>query len=114
MLLRTRLAVVGTVVALLVAIGSPGVAQFPADPTGPQPTGAPSGPNLQSHLVPGELRHTLVVVDPVTRAIAVYHVDAATGEVMFKSMRNITWDLQMKDFNTGKPLPQDIRSGLPK
>ncbi len=110
MLLRTRLAVVGTVAALLVAIGSPGVAQFPAEPTG-----AAGGPHLQSHLVPGEVRHTLVVVDPVTRAIAVYHVDAATGEVTFKSMRNITWDLQMNKHNSDKDLaPEEVRDALPR
>lgn len=110
MLLRTRLAVVGSVAALLVAINSSGIAQFPAEPTV-----TPSGPNLQSHLVPGEVRHSLVVVDPVGRAIAVYHVDAATGELSFKSMRNITWDLQMNKHNSDKDLaPEEVRDALPR
>jgi len=42
--------------------------------------------------------------------LAVYHVDKATGEIALRSVRNITWDLQMVEFNSGKPLPQDIRN----
>jgi hypothetical protein len=55
---------------------------------------------------------TVTVVDPRQRVMAVYHVDRATGEITPKSVRNITWDLQMTEYNSGKPLPQDIRSGL--
>jgi hypothetical protein len=57
---------------------------------------------------------TVTVVDTRQRVMAVYHVDRTTGESTLKSVRNITWDLQMTDFNTGKPLPQDIRNGLPR
>jgi hypothetical protein len=56
--------------------------------------------------------HLLVVVDTQKRVLAAYHVDAVTGEVKLKSVRNFAWDLQMIDYNTGEPLPQDIRSGL--
>jgi hypothetical protein len=58
----------------------------------------------------GPLTHT--VFDPRQRVMAVYHEDRASGEITLKSVRNITWDLQMIEFNSGKPLPQDIRSGL--
>ena len=44
--------------------------------------------------------------------MAVYHVDRNSGEISPKSVRNITWDLQMIEYNSGKPLPQDIRNGL--
>jgi hypothetical protein len=57
---------------------------------------------------------TATVIDPRQRVFAVYHVDRNTGEITLKSVRNITWDLQMIEFNTGKPIPQDIRSGLPR
>lgn len=57
---------------------------------------------------------TVTVIDPRQRVMAVYHVDRASGEITPKSVRNLTWDLQMTDYNTGKPLPQDIRSGLPR
>jgi hypothetical protein len=41
--------------------------------------------------------------------MAVYHVDRASGEIILRSVRNLTWDLQMMEFNSGEPLPQDIR-----
>lgn len=54
----------------------------------------------------------VTVIDPRTRVMAVYHVDRSSGEITPKSVRNITWDLQMIEYNSGEPLPQDIRSGL--
>jgi hypothetical protein len=54
----------------------------------------------------------VTVIDPRQRVLAVYHVDPASGKIVPKSIRNITWDLQMIEFNSGDPLPQDIRSGL--
>ena len=55
---------------------------------------------------------TVTVVDPRQRVMGVYQVDRATGEITLRSVRNLTWDLQMIEFNCGNPLPQDIRSGL--
>jgi hypothetical protein len=55
---------------------------------------------------------TVTVIDPRQRALAIYHVDRSTGEIALKSVRNLTWDLQMVQFNSGNPLPQDIRNGL--
>jgi hypothetical protein len=54
---------------------------------------------------------TLTVIDPREHWIGVYHIDRSTGEISLKSARNITWDAKLIDFNSGKPLPQDIRSG---
>lgn len=54
----------------------------------------------------------LTVIDTRQRVVAVYHQDRISGELVLKSVRNITWDLQLIEFNSGKPLPQDIRSGL--
>jgi hypothetical protein len=51
-----------------------------------------------------------VAVDPQHKSLAVYHVDLVTGKLALKSVRNVTWDLQMRDYNTEDPLPQDIRS----
>ena len=55
---------------------------------------------------------TITVVDPRQHVMAIYHVDRTTGEITPKSVRNFTWDLQMIEYNSGKPAPQDIRSGL--
>ena len=55
---------------------------------------------------------TVTIIDPRQRVMAVYHVDRGTGEITPKSVRNFTWDLQMIEFNSGSPQPQDIRNGL--
>ena len=51
----------------------------------------------------------VTVIDSDPRVMAVYHVDRGTGEITLKSVRNMTWDLQMLEFNSGEPLPQEIR-----
>ena len=55
----------------------------------------------------------LILVDARSRVIGVYHVDRATGQVVLKSVRNVQGDLQMDEFNSGGPTPQEIRSLLP-
>ncbi len=61
---------------------------------------------------PAGQSQVVTVIDPKQRAMAVYDVDRATGKISLKSVRNITWDLQMTEYNSGDPKPQDIRSGL--
>lgn len=51
----------------------------------------------------------VTVIDPAQRALAIYHVNGTTGEIALKSVRNMTWDLQMVQYNSGKPLPQEVR-----
>ena len=63
---------------------------------------APAGDGLQQ----------LTVIDPRSRVMSVYHLDTATGEISLKSVRNITWDLQMMEFNAASPLPREVRSML--
>jgi hypothetical protein len=55
-------------------------------------------------------RQQITVVDPRQRVMAVYHVDRASGALSLKSVRNLTWDLQIEDFNSGTPAPRDIRA----
>lgn len=72
---------------------------------------ATAGVPLVTHVIAQENRpHTIVAVDSQNRSLAVYHVDSNTGKLVLKSARNVTWDLQMRDYNTEDPLPQDIRS----
>ncbi len=74
---------------------------------------APRTSGLITHVtaVAGEPQ-SVIVVDPHQRVMAVYHVDSTSGEISLKSVRNLTWDLQMIEFNSGAPAPQDIRNGL--
>jgi hypothetical protein len=55
---------------------------------------------------------TVTIIDPRQRVLGVYHVDPKSGEVSLKSVRNFSWDLQMIEFNSTSPLPQDVRNGL--
>jgi hypothetical protein len=57
---------------------------------------------------------TVTVIDVRNQALATYQIDRQTGEITLKGVRNISWDLQMINFNTAKPLPQEVRSGLQK
>jgi hypothetical protein len=68
---------------------------------------------LITHVTAADSQPQLVtVIDPRQNVMAVYHVDRTSGQIALKSIRNFTWDLQMVEFNSGDPLPQDIRSGL--
>jgi hypothetical protein len=53
----------------------------------------------------------LTVIDPRMRVMSVYHLDASGG-ITLRSVRNITWDLQLREFNGVAPLPQEIRALL--
>jgi hypothetical protein len=57
-------------------------------------------------------RQQITVIDPNKRVICVYHVDLPTGSVTLKSVRNISGDLQIDDFNGVSPLPRDVRAQL--
>jgi hypothetical protein len=59
-----------------------------------------------------EQRQQLIVIDPHTRAMAVYHVDLASGALSLKSVRNVQFDLMMSEFNGVSPSPHDIQSML--
>lgn len=73
----------------------------------------PTSGDLIAHVSTADGQPQVVtVIDPRQKVIGVYHVDRVTGEITLKSVRNFTWDLQMVEFNSGDPLPQDIRSGL--
>jgi anti-sigma-K factor RskA len=110
-----RLSLVGAfVVAVLVMAASAGTGS--SEPAYGPPVNYPAAgqaAELIAHVTAAEGQPQIVtVVDPRSRVMAVYHVDRTTGQITPKSVRNITWDLQMIEFNSGDPLPQDIRSGL--
>ena len=57
-------------------------------------------------------RQQLTVIDPVMKVVTVYHVTKDTGEISLKSVRNIRWDLQLEEFNSASPRPQEIKRAL--
>ena len=54
----------------------------------------------------------VTVIDAKARIMSVYHIEAATGVISLKSVRNISADLMMDEFNTESPLPREIRAIL--
>ena len=56
----------------------------------------------------------LTVIDPQSRVMSVYHVELASGAITLKSVRNISWDLLLREFNAVNPLPGEIRALLDK
>jgi hypothetical protein len=104
------------VVALLVVVGfGESLARVFAQRPGASPQHVSGvGDSLISHSV--ELpdgRQQIALIDGRTRSIAIYHVDPRTGALGLKSVRNVQWDLQMDEFNSGgNPSPKEIRSLL--
>lgn len=93
------------------------VAERQTEPRTPYPTNAVGVDHggLVTHVISQESRpHTLVVADTDRKVVAVYHVDAASGRLELKSVRNVTWDLQMLQYETTAPTPQEVRAGLPR
>ena len=56
----------------------------------------------------------LTVIDPHSRVMSVYHVELSSGAITLKSVRNISWDLLLREFNAVNPLPGEIRALLDK
>ena len=56
--------------------------------------------------------HAALIFDPVRQVFAVYHIDAASGQIMLKSVRNLAADLRLEQFNSGAPAPKDIQAML--
>jgi hypothetical protein len=51
----------------------------------------------------------VVVVDPQTHVLAVYHIARDTGAIKLRSVRNFELDLRLVEFNSGEPKPDEIR-----
>ncbi len=68
---------------------------------------------LITHVHDLEGRKTrVVVIDPQTRTMGVYDIGQENGEIQLKSVRRISADLQMLEFNSGEPSPAEIQSRL--
>jgi hypothetical protein len=107
-----RTAGVGLIVGLLIGVALAG-AGFP-QAQAQRPVGIERGQTGDSLIAlscdTGDGRQQVTVVDPHSRALAVYHIDRASGAVQLRSVRNVQWDLQMEDFNSASPTPREIRN----
>lgn len=69
---------------------------------------AESDVQVLSTMLPGGTQQ-VVVVDSKAQSMAVYHVEPAQGRITLKSVRRLTWDLQMEQFNAIAPLPSELK-----
>jgi hypothetical protein len=85
-----------------------------SQPTPPQTCPQPiSGGELIAVPSPvGDKGQMLTVLDPRQQTMGVYWIEAGTGKITLRSVRNIRYDLQMTDFNGDNPLPREIRLQL--
>ena len=93
-------------------LGSGGLAAQRGGRAPPTGGGDQAGPlwTLATPLDDG--RQMLLVVDQQNRALAIYHVDPATGSLTLKSTRDISWDLLVEDFNCQEPRPSALKKML--
>jgi hypothetical protein len=80
----------------------------------PQPTPQPMGGG-ELIAVPSPVSdkgQLLTVLDPRQQTMGVYWIEAGTGKITLRSVRNIRFDLMMTDFNGDNPLPKEIRLQL--
>ena len=55
---------------------------------------------------------SVILIDSVQQVISVYHIGRDDGQIQLKSVRKIAWDFSLTDYNTSKPLPDEIHKGL--
>jgi hypothetical protein len=91
------------------AQGPEGVTAMPSPPSNAKP--GQEG-RIQTTTIPMGNYQQVVVLDAERGALAVYHVDAATGRVALRSVRNVYWDLEVAAFNTDDPQPREIRDNI--
>ena len=62
------------------------------------------------HLEGSEASDAVALLDTKLRVMSIYHVERQSGEVHLKSVRNVTWDLQLDEYNGVSPSPKEIKS----
>lgn len=73
---------------------------------------ADSGLQVISTMLPTGTQQ-LVVVDAQARTLAVYQIEPGQGKIQLKSVRALTWDLKMEQFNAQSPLPSELKQVQP-
>ena len=102
------------VLAMAAVLGITGAGLVSANPPAPP---AHSGENAADPMwvrtFPlDESRHALLIVDPILRHVAIYHVDTVAGTLTLKSSRDISGDLRLGDFNAKDTKPATLQKML--
>ncbi|MEI7782537.1 MAG: hypothetical protein WCJ18_11515 [Planctomycetota bacterium] len=88
------------------------LAQRPVRPSPPGGAANAAGQLWISATPLDDQRQLLIVIDPVLKNAAVYHVDGGSGTLTLKSSRDINWDLMVGDFNAREPKPSALKKML--
>lgn len=109
--------VLGTLVIAGLAMVAVGATPGWGEGTFPSPTRSYPEATANDQLIAlvstvNERYRQLIVVDPKRCAVAVYHIELATGVMELRSVRNISSDLELSDYNGRSPLPAEIQSQL--
>lgn len=67
-----------------------------------------AGLKVVSSMLPNGTQQ-IIVVEAGGRTMAVYHVEPTQGKIQLKSVRKLTWDLRMEQFNGQAPLPSELK-----
>lgn len=68
---------------------------------------------LITHIVESEGRPTrAIIIDPRLKVMGVYDISRDSGEIELKSVRRLTADLQMLEFNNAGTSVEDIQKAL--
>jgi len=111
--------VTGISIGIALAIGTAWLMQSPREamaqqpaPADPRATRGQGGELIVFALPYKEGQQQVTVVDTKARAMSVYLVDPASGEIALKGVRRIDYDLLMEEFNSTSPTPREIRAIL--
>ena len=111
-----RRAILGAVVGAALAVAVAGLFGHSSEVLAQRITGYPptiGGSNLIAVPSPmGDKGQLITVIDTQAHTVAVYGIDQPSGKITLRSVRNISWDLQMMYFNSDNPSPAEIRSQL--
>ncbi len=97
------------VVSSMVATGQNG---FPPEVYAPLPVPQRAGELIGFSSNGPDGSQLITLVDASQRVMTVYHVDSQTGQITLRSVRRLTFDFAIEEYNAQPPLPADIRQML--
>ena len=103
---------IGAGLAIAAVGATPNRGELPGQRFVPPEAAASAGELITHSTTVGNEYQVLTVIDPKLRAMSVYHVELASGEIQLQCVRNIRWDLQLEWFNGTGLSPPEVRSML--
>ena len=103
---------IGAGLAIAALGATPNRGELPGQRFVPPEVAASAGELITHSATVGNEHMVLTVIDPKLRAMSVYRVELASGDVQLLCVRNIRCDLQLEWFNGKGLTPPEVRSML--